>query len=284
MSCSNPYSGVEVVGCATRVGGLFRNRFVVALLLGVTCLPAAAQFILSPKSVVETGMGTFSPTITPLTALIDQSGLDHPFVSGKTEFDPYFAPLNSNFSQNADKTKWMSQVAFDLPLTGTLDFDLGGTYLLSKVAIYNVSVKQLSISVSQDSNGPWTKVGTYTMFNYQAFLSLRAEVLAFPSEVSARYVRFAIEDEFSAGAGFRFGYVTLSEVAFRARAASVPPPTIAIGRAGNGDVEVNFTGILQWKAAVDGTFEDVPGNPSGKYTIPQSELVSGEPRFFRSRL
>ena len=98
------------------------------------CQHRFGQFMLSPIAVQETGLGTFSPD-TALTNLINQSGLNVPFVSGSTDFDSYFAPPNSNFSKNRDGTKWVSLVSFDLPFGGTLDFDLGDTYLVSKVAI-----------------------------------------------------------------------------------------------------------------------------------------------------
>jgi hypothetical protein len=92
----------------------------------------AAQFMLSPVAVTEAGLGTFSTNFTPIGAVIDHSGINVAFQSGTTDFDGYFAPPNSNFSKNADKTKWQSEVSFTLPFGGTVDFDLGGGYKVSK--------------------------------------------------------------------------------------------------------------------------------------------------------
>ena len=57
--------------------------------------------------------------------MIDQSGLNVPFESGVTDFDSYFAPPNSNFSKNADKTKWQSDFSFTLPFGGLIRSRLG---------------------------------------------------------------------------------------------------------------------------------------------------------------
>jgi len=80
--------------------------------------------MLSPLAVNETGLGTFPSDTTALTNLINQSGLNVPFVTGSTDFDSYFAPPNSNFSKNRDGTKWQSDFS-NVPFGGTVDFDLG---------------------------------------------------------------------------------------------------------------------------------------------------------------
>ena len=61
--------------------------------------------MLSPVGVSEAGLGTFSTDFGALTNIINQSGIKVPFVSGSTDFDAYFAPPNSKFSKNADRTK-----------------------------------------------------------------------------------------------------------------------------------------------------------------------------------
>src|SRR5262249_31989525 len=117
------------------------------VVLGLSAMTGHSQFMLSPVAVTETGLGTFSATTTPLGAMIDQSGLNVRFQNGVADFDAYFAPPNTNFSKNADKTKWQSDFSFTLPFGGTVDFDLGLAYRVSKVAIWNVSVKELSVQV-----------------------------------------------------------------------------------------------------------------------------------------
>lgn len=49
----------------------------------------------------------------------------------------------------------------------------------------------------------------------------------------------------------------------------------------NGNVTVTFTGTLQSAGAVHGTFEDLPGNPQGTYTIPKGSLTTQ--RYFRAK-
>jgi hypothetical protein len=58
-----------------------------------------------------------------------------------------------------------------------LDFDLGDTYLVSKVAIWNISVKSLTVMVAADPGGPWLDVGKFSLSDQQSSLSLRATVL-----------------------------------------------------------------------------------------------------------
>ena len=69
--------------------------------------------MLSPVLVTEPNLGTFSHDFAPLSAMIDQSGLDFPFTNGVTDFDNYFALPNNHYSKNADHTKWQSDFSFN---------------------------------------------------------------------------------------------------------------------------------------------------------------------------
>ena len=135
---------LDALGTHARVSLLAGEGSVLCLLgLALIAQTVRAQFMLSPVAVTESGFGTFSPTEAPLGAMIDQSGLNVPFVSGTTDFDSYFVLLLTRTSQKTPTdTKWQSDVLFDLPFAGTPDFDLGDSYNVSKVAIYNVSVKR----------------------------------------------------------------------------------------------------------------------------------------------
>jgi hypothetical protein len=239
------------------------------------------QFMLSPIAVKETGLGTFSPDSTALTNLINQSGLNVPFVSGLTDFDSYFAPPNSNFSKNRDGTKWQSDFSFNLPFGGPVDFDLGETYLVSKVAIWNVSVKSLTMMISSEPGGPWLDAGRFSLSDQQPSLSLRATVLDLGAEYPGRYVRLAVESEYPALPTVTFGYVTIGEVVVRAAPAG--RPTVSIARELNGDITITFTGTLQFKTDVNGTFVDVPGPPAGTYSIPRAAQAQMSEQFFRAR-
>jgi hypothetical protein len=246
---------------------------------------ALGQFMLSPLAVKETGLGTFPSDATALTNLINQSGLGVPFVSGSTDFDSYFAPPNSNFSRNADGTKWQSDLSFNLPFGGSVDFDLGDTYLVGKIAIWNISVKSLTVMISADPTGPWLDAGRFSLLDQQSFVSLRATVLDLGAERPGRYVRLSIESEYPVLPTETFGYVTIGEVVVRAAPAETlsPIPTVAIARESNGDITVKFTGTLQFKGDINGTFVDVPGQPAGTYSIPKAAQVQVSEQFFRAR-
>jgi hypothetical protein len=268
--------------------GLSPTRLIASrpVHLGLICFACLTnnvfgQFMLSPITVDETGLGTFSEDITALTNLINQSGLRVPFVNGSTDFDTYFAPPNSNFSRNADGTKWQSEVGFDLPLRGTLDFDLGDTFLVSKVALWNISVENLTVLISADPGGPWLEVGTFPLVDQQSSLSLRANVLDLGGEHAGRYVRLSINSEFPAIRNGTFGYVTIGEVVVRA--APGGRPTVGIARELNGDITIQFTGTLQVKSDLNGTFIDVPGHPIGTYSIPKEVQVQMSEQVFRAR-
>ena len=245
---------------------------------------ALGQFMLSPLALKETGLGTFSSDATALTNLINQSGLTVPFVTGSTDFDSYFAPPNSNFSRNADGTKWQSDFS-NVPFGGTVDFDLGNTYLVSKVAIWNISVKSLTVMISADPTGPWLDAGKFSLSDQQTFVSLRATVLDLGAEHAGRYVRLSIESEYPALPTVTFGYVTIGEVVVRAAPAETSSliPTVTIVRESNGDITIKFTGTLQFKGDINGTFVDVPGQPAGTYSIPKAAQVQVSEQFFRAR-
>jgi hypothetical protein len=247
--------------------------------LSLTTSKAAGQFMLSPVSVSETGLGTFSTDFAPLGAMIDQSGLKVPFNNGLTDFDSYFAPPNTNFSKNADKTKWQSDYSFNLPFGGLVDFDLGNNYRIGKAAIWNVSIKDVTVQVSASTNGPWQDVGQFSLSDQQASLSLRATVLDFGAEYEGRYVRLSVTSEYPVTPRDSFGYVIVGE--FVVRAAPVDQPKLRIFAASNGDVTLTFPGFLQSSVNVEGPFEDVPGNPQGTYSITKTNLSVHQ--FFRTR-
>lgn len=254
--------------------------FAVLLVAAGVVGDARAQFMLSPVGVQENGLGSFSPEFAALTNLINQSGLNLPFVSGVTEFDSYFAPPNDHFSRNADRTKWQSDLAFTLPLTGTLDFDLGGTYLVSKVAIWNVSVRALTVKVSGGADGPWKPAGVFLLGDQQSSLSLRATVLDLGPGSPARMLRLDIAEEFPALPNVTYGYATVGEVVVRAAPIPVISPILAIAHEFSGDITVRFTGTLQSADAPAGPFSDVPNRPREVYSLPAGSLVSE--RYFRA--
>jgi hypothetical protein len=255
---------------------------LLAATMFLECQTAPGQVILSPVGVTESGLGTFSPQTAGLTNIINGSGLENvPFVSGVTGFDAYFTP-NDKYSRNADGTKWQSVLSFDVPLVGHIDFDLGASYQVNKIAVWNVSVKDVTVVISDTLVGldTATPAGTFTLTQNTGSVSLQADILNLGTGLIGRYVRFAIASEYKFGSNDTWYYATLGEVAMSAIPAATSGPPLSVALQANGDVKVTFTGTLQAKANVQDTFQNVSGNPQSTYTIPKASL--GPRQFFRS--
>lgn len=244
---------------------------------------ATAQVVLSPVAVPRTDLESLSPNI-PLERMINQSGVTTPFVSGTTPFDTYFANPGQVFADNGDQgvNNWQSAVDFDLPLEGTVDFDLGARYRIHKAAIWNQSLHEVTLQVLDDLDGPAQTGGDFTLINRQAFVfSYAVDVLPFATPLDGRYLRLRIRSVHPPQ-GFNFGYAIIGEVVVSASPVPAPTPTLSIARAGNGDLQIQFTGTLQSASAPGAAFEDVPGNPQQILTLPAGSL-SGQ-HYFRSRI
>lgn len=62
----------------------------------------------------------------------------------------------------------------------------------------------------------------------------------------------------------------------------IVPPAVRVSVQPNGDMLITFNGVLQIADSPNGPFADVPGNPSGSYTVPNAG--SGNQQFFRTRI
>ncbi len=259
---------------------LTARRFL-ALGIAIFATSLSAQVMISPVAVTESGLGTFDSTTIALTNMINHSGIQTPFTNGVTVFDTYFTP-NDKFSKNADGTKWQSLVSFNLPLVGNLDFDLGASYLISRIAIWNVSVKEVSVSIAEDQAGLDTAipVGTFTLTQGLFSLSLRADLLTLASPTQGRFLRFRVLSEYKFSAGDTFAYATVGEVAVAGTSGVTIPPSLSIRLGSNGDATMTFSGTLQSSPNAESGYQDVPGNPQGSHTVPQSSLVTQQ--FFRA--
>jgi hypothetical protein len=187
----------------------------IPLCIGIVILAVSlsAEVIVSPVSVTESNLGTYNST-TPLTNMINQSGITTPFTNGVTDFDAYFTP-NNKFSRNVDNTKWQSLVSFNLPLVGNLDFDLGELRSISKLAIWNVSVKDVQVVIAEDQAGLDTAApaGTFILTQNLFSFSMRADLITLPSSVQGRFVRLHILSEYKFSPSDNFAYATIGEVA-----------------------------------------------------------------------
>ena len=183
--------------------------------------PSPGQVIVSPVAIESTDLGEFGAT-TPLTNMINQSGLVKTFTSGVSGFDRYFdfnpVPLTSNDFMN----NWQSLVDFTLPLTGHVDFDLGGTYLIDRVALWNSSLENIRLQVASDPGGPWTELGAYVLPSHLFFLSYTPDVLDLNGMFAADYLRIEVDSAHKFSFTDTFTYAIVGEVAVSA--IPVPEP------------------------------------------------------------
>lgn len=246
----------------------------------VSPLPTRGAFILSPAAVIGSDLGAFAPT-TALTNMINQSGIDKPFVSGSTDFAPYFAFSNRAFAQNGGTNNWQSDFSFDLPLNGFVDFDLGGSYLISGMAIWNLSVRDVTVKIYEELNGPEQIAGNFTLTNHLSFpFSYSPDVLSFAQSRPGRYVRLAITSAYKFTPSDTFAYAIVGEVVMAASQLSGPAP-LSIQLTAAGDVTVTFLGALQRATVLNGQFEDVIGAAQNTHTIARTNLLTRQ--YFRSR-
>jgi hypothetical protein len=182
--------------------------------------PSPSRVMLSPIA-ASTDLGEYDAT-TPVTKMLDQSGLSKPFTSGVTSFDGYFdfnpVPFNSGTTANT----WNSLVDFTLPLTGHVDFDLGGTQAFDRIALWNKTLENIRIQISDSPGGPWTEIGQYSLPNHWHFLSYTADVLDLGGLHTADHLRIEIDSAHKFSFSDTFTYAIVGEVALSAL--PVPEP------------------------------------------------------------
>jgi hypothetical protein len=195
--------------------GLF--GILAAVLAVLSPLPASAGFILAPAS-ASTSISTFGPG-DGAENVINQYGMWSNYTSGVTDFATFMAgdPVHANAGG------WKSGY-FDL--TGNFDFDLGGTYRISGLAMWSrpgdgTAIQDFRLLASDDATFTnATLLGNFTHtppappgFNFNP-----AQVFTF-AETSAAFVRM----EILSNHGNIFN-TELGEVAFDASPAAVPEP------------------------------------------------------------
>jgi hypothetical protein len=199
--------------------------------------------MLSPTAVLGTDLGTFDATV-PLENMINQSSIDNPFTSGVTDFDDYFDPSTQPFGQGGPGN-WQSDFSFNLPLTGFVDFDLGDTYTMDRIAIWNRSLENVDIYFSDTPGGLTTLGGSYTLTNHLHFpFSYLPEVLELDSTVEARYMRFQINSTYKFDISDTFAYAIVGEVVVETEA-SAPEFTADF----DDDGDVDGDDLADWQAA-----------------------------------
>ena len=101
-------------------------------------------------------------------------------------------------------------------------FDLGGTFLIDKVALWNLSLQNIRVQVASDPGGPWTELGSYVLPSHTAFLSTAADQLDLGGLHVADYMRIQVDSAHKFSASDTFAYAIVGEVALSA--IPVPEP------------------------------------------------------------
>ena len=108
-------------------------------------------------------LGSFGAS-TPFENIINQSGIDEPFVSGSTDFGDLFRRV----WQALRRRELREQLAErGVVRTATdwvyLDFDLGESYTIDRIAIWNISLKDITIELDEDLDGPGEMAGEFVL-------------------------------------------------------------------------------------------------------------------------
>jgi hypothetical protein len=225
------------------------RRCGVGLLLAwCTTATAGAGVMLSPTAVLGTDLGTFDPFIVPLENMINQSSLDKPFTSGVTDFDAYFDTGDPPFGQGGPGN-WQSDFSFNLPLMGFVDFDLGAVHTIERMAIWNRSLENIEILVSETLGGPMESAGSFTLVNHLHFpFSYVPEILELDDAFQARYLRIDISSTYKFDPSDTFAYAIVGEVVLDA-----VTPGGGLAADFDNDDDVDGDDLVEWGGAYGAT-------------------------------
>ena len=183
--------------------------------------PAPSRVILSPVAIQASDLGEFGAS-SLYTNMINQSGLTKTFTSGVSSYNRFFDFNPVPFQSLTFTNNWQSLVDFTLPLTGFVEYDLGGTYAIDKLALWNMSLASIRVQVANLPGGPWTEVGSYALPSHMAFLSVAADQLDLGGLHVADYLRIEVDSAHKFAPSDTFTYAIVGEVAVSA--IPVPEP------------------------------------------------------------
>ncbi len=193
------------------------GRLFALAVLGLASTLAQGGTILGPAT-ASTNMGSYSANYLP-TFAINQSALTPGYISGVTDFATFTATANTFLAGGGGNNIWYSSQGV---VTGNFDFDLGGTYTIDALALWNdpqnakQGVKQFRLyAANNPSFTSPTLLGTYSAVEGLGNANL-AQVFNF-SSTTAAYVRMEILSNH--GSTFVTG---ISEAAFDVAAVPVP--------------------------------------------------------------
>jgi hypothetical protein len=217
----------------------------VVLVLGAASFSTAgldAASMVSPAAVLATDLGEYSPD-NSVENMINQSGLDKPFTSGASDFDEYFTTGAPAFAQANFLNNWQSEVDFSLPLTGFVDFDLGAVWSIDRIAIWNISLNDIKILVSDTSVDSLVEVASFSLPNHLFFpFSYSHDLLDLGATHDVRYLRIEIDSVHLFDPADMFGYAIVGEVV-----ASAVPISAALDGDYNSSGTVDAADYTVWR-------------------------------------
>jgi hypothetical protein len=192
--------------------------------------------------VIDTDLGEVEPQGV-LENMINQSGLDTPFTSGVTDFDDYFNSPPTAFAQAAAGNNWQRQTFFTLPVTGFVDLDFGAVYSIDRLAVWNISMKDIRILASDTSIDSLQEVASFALPNHLNFpFSYRHDLLSLGSAQDMRFLRIQIDSVHLFSPSDTFGFAIVGEVA-----ASAVPLSAGLDGDYNANGAVDAADYVLWR-------------------------------------
>jgi hypothetical protein len=228
---------------------------VIALAATISVANLKAASILSPVAVVDSDMGESHPQLGAFENMVNQSGLDKPFTSGVTDWDTYFTTGDDPFAQAAAGNNWQSETQFTLPVMGYVDFDFGAEYSIDRLAVWNISMKDIKIHVSDTSIATLQEVASFTLPNHLNFpFSYSHDLLDLGSAHDVRYLRIEIDSVHLFSPSDTFGFAIVGEVA-----ASAVPVSAGLDGDYNANGAVDAADYVLWRQNL-GTNASLPND------------------------
>ena len=244
---------------------LFFRCAPVALAIGLLLTaPALSAVMLGPTSIVGSDMGESHPTAGAFVNMINQTGLDKPYTSGVTDFDTYFDTGDEPFAQATGGNNWQSQTFFTLPVTGFVDFDFGAVASIDRLAVWNISMKDIKIHVSDTTVAEFEEVASFTLPNHINFpFSYPHDLLDLGGTHAARFMRIEIDSVHLFSPTYTFGFAIVGEVV-----ASAVVETGELDGDYNDDGTVDAADYSTWRK-FDGTDTDLPNDTTAGSVDPE---------------
>jgi hypothetical protein len=133
---------------------------------------------------------------------------------------------------------------------GYVDFDFGAEYSIDRLAVWNISMKDIKIHVSDTSITTLQEVASFTLPNHLNFpFSYSHDLLDLGSAHDARYLRIEIDSVHLFSSSDTFGFAIVGEVA-----ASAVPVSAGLDGDYNANGTVNAADYIVWRKNIGTNF------------------------------